>query len=75
MFPQINLSPLSELLSNAASPHELANLLDELAFDYARTVIALQQQPLLNKTGMHGRTTEFIWCLYTLRDTLRACQP
>jgi hypothetical protein len=72
MNKSINLSPIEELLENIASPESVAQILDSLAFDYARLIIELEQATDY-KSVLHEKTADFIWWMQHLRDVFRAC--
>ncbi len=73
MSEKLNLFPVEELLTKIASPESIANTLDALAFDYARTIIELEQATDYQNI-MHEKTSEFIGLLQHLRDIFRACK-
>jgi len=74
MEKKINLVPLAEMLNlEGISACELADFFDELAFDYAQTVIMLQMADLSPRTVLHEKTDQFLYLLRELRDVLQQC--
>ena len=74
MEKKTNLVPLIEMLNiNGISAGEMANLFDELSFDYAQTVIMLQIADLTPRTILHERTDQFLYLLRELRDVFQQC--
>ena len=74
MEKKINLVPLEQMLNlEGISACELADLFDELAFDYAQTVITLQMADLLPRTILHEKTDQFLYLLRELRDIFQQC--
>jgi hypothetical protein len=70
----INLVPLADMLTTGVfTPDEIVNLLDELAYDYAQTVLALQIADLTPKNCVHEKADTFIYLLKELRDVIREC--
>ena len=74
METKINLVPLAEMLSiEGISAGEMATFFDELAYDYARTVIALQVADLTPHNVLHEKTDSFLHLLRELREVFRQC--
>jgi len=74
METKINLVPLAELLQvEGLSPSEVSVLFDELAYDYAKTVIELQMADLSPRTILHEKTDQFLHFLRELRDVFQKC--
>ena len=74
MENQINLEPLAEMLHVAGiSANEMSVFFDELAYDYARSVIELQVADLSPRSVLHGETDRFLHILRELRDVFRQC--
>jgi len=74
METKINLVPLIEMLNlEGISSGEMANLFDELSYDYTQTVIALQMADLSPRTVLHEKTDQFLYLLRELRDVFRQC--
>ena len=74
MEKKINLVPLAEMLNlEGISACELSDFFDELAFDYAQTVIMLQMADLSPRTVLHEKTDQFLYRLRELRDVLQQC--
>jgi len=72
METKINLVPLEEMLSlEGISAEEMSNFFDELAFDYAQTVIQLQQEDLTPRIVPHEKTDHFLFLLKELRDVFK----
>jgi hypothetical protein len=71
MSTPINLAPVQELLTNTADPQAIAQMLDEIAFDYACTLVVLKQSP--QNTGPGAQAAEQLWLLHQLRNVFRAC--
>jgi hypothetical protein len=70
----INLKPLAEMMElNGFSAAEYAGFLDELAFDYAQTMIELQLVDQTPKSCLHENSAIFLYRLKELRDTFRKC--
>ena len=74
METKINLVPLAEMLNlEGFSAEEMANFFDELAFDYAQTVIQLQIADLSPRIVLHEKTDQFLHILRELRDVFKQC--
>jgi hypothetical protein len=73
MVSQINFAPMQELLTNAAGPQTIAQMLDHLAQDYSRSVMELELYAQGSNTGMSTQAPEHLWLLYALRDAFMAC--
>ena len=74
MENEINLVPLAEMLMiDGISASEMSTFLDELAFDYAQTVIALQMADLMPRIVLHEETDRFLYLSRELRDVFRQC--
>jgi len=71
----INLVPLAEMLNvEGFSASEMSDLFDELAYDYAKTVIELQMADLSPRIVLHEKTDHFLYLLRELRDVFRQCR-
>jgi len=74
METKINLVPLVEMLNlEGLSASEMSDLFDELAYDYAKTVIELQMADLLPRIVLHEKTDQFLHVLRELRDVFKQC--
>jgi len=74
METKINLVPLAEMLSiDGISASEMSDLFDELAYDYAKTVIELQMADLSPRIVLHEKTDQFLHVLRELRDVFKQC--
>jgi len=74
MEAKINLVPLAELLNvEGISASEMSIFFDELAYDYAKTVIELQMADLSLRTVLHEKTDRFLHVLRELRDVFQRC--
>ena len=74
METKINLVPLADMLQvEGLSPNEMSVFFDELAYDYAKTVIELQMADLSPRTVLHEKTDQFLHFLRELRDVFRQC--
>ena len=74
METEFNFVPLAEMLSiEGISANEMANLFDELAYDYTRTMVELQMADLSPSTVLHEKTDRFLYVLRELRDVFRQC--
>lgn len=73
MEQELNLAPLHELFTISISPEELAMQLDDLAYDYACTVIQLQLRSKENEDFLHEQIPGYILRLKELRNALREC--
>ncbi|GHT70534.1 hypothetical protein AGMMS50239_39020 [Bacteroidia bacterium] len=74
MENQINFIPLADMLNvEGISAGDMSDLFDELAHDYARTVIELQMADLSPRTVLHENTDLFLHLLRELRDVFRLC--
>ena len=74
METKINLVPLAEMLSlEGFSASEMSDFFDELAYDYAKTVIELQIADLLPRIVLHEKTDHFLYILRELRDVFKQC--
>ncbi|GHT35691.1 hypothetical protein AGMMS49574_25650 [Bacteroidia bacterium] len=70
----INLEPLANMLNlEGFTPNGYADFLDELAFNYAQTMIELQIADLTPKICLHEDSALFIHRLRELRDVMRKC--
>jgi hypothetical protein len=70
-----NLNPLAEMLElNGFSTAEYADFLDELAFDYAQTMIELQLAGQTPESCLHEKSGMFLYRLKELRDVFRECR-
>jgi len=69
-----NLIPLAEMMSiEGISAGEMAIFFDELAYDYAKTVIELQMADLSPSTVLHEKTDQFLYFLRELREVFQQC--
>jgi len=74
METKINLVPLAEMLDvEGVSASEMSDFFDELAYDYAKTVIELQLADLSPRIVLHEKTDQFLYLLRELRDVFRQC--
>ena len=74
METKINLVPFIEMLNlEGISSGELSAFFDELAFDYAQTVIALQMADLSPRIILHEQTDRFLYLLRELREVFKKC--
>ena len=74
METKINLVPLAEMLEvEGISASEMSDLFDELAYDYAKTVIELQMMNLSPRIVLHEKTDQFLHILRELRDVFKQC--
>jgi hypothetical protein len=74
MEKKINLVPLAEMLQiEGISADEMSVFFDELAHDYAQTVITLQIADLSPRNLLHEKTDSFLYLLRELRDVFRKC--
>jgi len=74
METTINLVPLAEMLKlDGISASEMSDLFDELAYDYAKTVIELQMADLSPRIVLHEKTDQFLYVLRELRDVFKQC--
>ena len=74
MNEKINLVPFIEMLNlEGISSSEMANLFDELSYDYSRTIIELQMADLSPRTVLHEKTDQFLHLLRELRDVFQQC--
>jgi len=74
MNEKINLVPLVEMLKlEGVSASEMSAFFDELAYDYAQTIIQLQMADLTPQIVLHNETTHFLYLLRELRDVFRQC--
>ena len=75
METTINLVPLAEMLKlDGISASEMSDLFDELAYDYAKTVIELQMADLSPRIVLHEKTDQFLYVLRELRDVFKQCK-
>ena len=70
----INFTFLNNYLSDEISPKELSRLLDELAFDYSRINLQMQQLEGHMHIFHHPEAKDFLYHLKRLRDVLRECK-
>ena len=64
--------PLAEMLIvEGFSATEMSDLFDELAYDYAKTVIELQMADLSPRVVLHEKTDQFLHVLRILRNVFR----
>ena len=74
METKINLVPLVEMLNlEGFSASEMSVFFDELAYDYAKTVIELQMADLSPQIVLHEKTDQFLHLLRELRDVFLQC--
>jgi len=74
METKLNLVPLAEMLNlEGYSASEMSEFFDELAYDYAVTVIELQMADLSPRIILHEKTDLFLYLLRELRDVFRKC--
>jgi hypothetical protein len=74
MNEKINLVPLVEMLQiEGISAGEMSLFFDELAHDYAQTVIALQMADLSPRNILHEQTDRFLHLLRELRNVFVKC--
>ena len=73
MKKEIELNPLINYLSEDISPKELSRLLDELAFDYSRINLQMQQLEEHIHIFHHPEAKDFLYHLKRLRDVLQEC--
>ncbi len=68
---QLNLEPLATFFTENISPSDLAQLLDELLFDYVSMLIQSMQS---DSDSVHEQANQFVFHLKTLRDILPECE-
>jgi len=74
MEKKINLVPLAEMLNiEGFSADEMSVFFDELAYDYAQTIIKLLMADLSPRIVLHEKTDQFLYFLRELRDVFRQC--
>ena len=74
MNENVNLVPLAEMLNvEGISASEMSVFFDELAYDYAKTVIELQMADLQPRSVLHEKTDRFLHLLRELREVFRQC--
>lgn len=73
MKGKIYIKPLKEYLSEEIHPKQLAQTMDELAYDYIRMIIRLQQTEDEKQLFIHPDASSFLFHLKSLRDALRKC--
>ena len=74
MDTKINLVPLAEMLKlDGISASEMSNLFDELAYDYAKTVIELQMADVSPRIVLNEKTDQFLYFMRELRDVFKQC--
>jgi len=74
MDAKINLVPLAEMLNlEGFSASEMSDFFDELAYDYAKTVIELQMVDLSPRIVLHEKTDQFLHLLRELRNVFQQC--
>ena len=74
METKINLVPLAEMLNlEGFSASEMSDFFDELAYDYAKTVIELQMVDLSPRIVLHEKTDQFLQLLRELRNVFQQC--
>ncbi len=74
MKEKMYLKPLQTHLSKVISPKQLAQLLDELTFDYSRMIIQLEKVENENSFYIHPDAESFLFNLKELRSVLRKCK-
>lgn len=74
MKSNIRLKPLKKYLCKDISPKQLARLLDELAYDYTRITLRMQQTEDHLSLFNHPEASDFLYHLKLLRDVLRKCK-
>ena len=74
METKTNFVPLIEMLSiEGISSSEMSDLFDELAYDYAQTVILLQMADLMPSIVLHKDTDRFLYVLREFRNVFQQC--
>ena len=73
MKEKIYFESLTNYLSEDISPKELSRLLDELAFDYSRINLQMQQLEEHMHIFHHPEAKDFLYHLKRLRDVLHEC--
>jgi hypothetical protein len=69
-----NLKPLEEWLTvDGYTFNEIADVLDEIAFDYAQTMLELQIADFSPKFVLHEKSASHLSLLKDLRDIFRMC--
>jgi hypothetical protein len=72
MNVKINLVPLEKMMNiEGISASEMSIFFDELAYDYAISVIELQMADLSPRTVPHENTNKFLYVLRELREVFR----
>jgi len=61
------------LILEGFSASEMSDFFDELAYDYAKTVIELQMADVSPQIVLHEKTDLFLHYLRELRDVFRQC--
>jgi len=71
---ETNFVPLIDMLSiEGISSSEMSDLFDELAYDYAQTVIQLQMADLTPSIVLHNETDRFLYVLREFRNVFQQC--
>ena len=71
---ETNFVPLIEMLTiEGISSSEMSDLFDELAYDYAQTVIHLQMADLTPSIVLHNETDRFLYVLREFRNVFQQC--
>ncbi len=74
MFPPVNLSPVEELLTDVVLPERLAQILDNIYFDYVYAMFSVLLIPNQKDFMLNDGVLNYIWYLRKLRDVFRACE-
>jgi chromosome segregation and condensation protein ScpB len=66
------LNSLKKFLSEDISPKQLAEVLDELLYDYSRINLHIRHLKDDKHMYVHPEATEFLYWIKSLRDILKA---
>jgi hypothetical protein len=73
-FAPIGFKPLLDFLSvEGYSSDEVAEMLDELLYDYAQLNLIVQQADLTPKICVHEKADVFHYWIKELRDAIKKC--
>lgn len=73
MYSSIDLSPVKELLTDVVSHEHLAQIVDDIFYDYVDALFTVLLVPN-HKFVLDNELLDRLWYLRKIRDTFRACE-
>lgn len=74
MEKERNLLPVYTYFETVISPQDLARLIDNFTFDYARMIVLLSQEKTIHDLDTYPQVIDAICKLREFRDTLNLCE-